>query len=119
MKKISAAIFLTILLCLNGCIQSRDNTDTDLLPEEGTTLIRIECRNEKYVILQTIQLLKAARLADLDFNKAGAMDDRVEARFRSLTKDKEQQLKQLIEQMDGVIHVEIIKDRMPTKNPFI
>jgi len=119
MKKIQLIVFLIILLCLNGCLPPNNNVNNNVQQSQSTTLIRIEFANGKYVSQQVIQILRSARAADIEINKIGIMDDRMEARFRTLTKDKAQSLKQQLEQIEGVIYVEIIKDGMPTKNPFL
>jgi hypothetical protein len=122
MKKISVALFFAAQLCLYSCLTAKTGLNENTLPGKSTTLIRIEFKDGQYVIQQIVLLLRSLRLDNLDLYKSYLVDDRVEARFCSLTKEKEQRLKQQLEQVAGVLYVDIVKNgipSMPTASPFL
>jgi hypothetical protein len=122
MKKITIALFFALQLCLYSCLPAKVVFNKNIPPDEDTTFIRIEYKDGQYVAQQIIQVLRTSGLADLNLYKSYLVADQVEARFRTLTKDKEQRLKRQLEQIVGVLYIDVVKEdipNMPTASPLL
>jgi len=118
MKKLHHLLLLTLITFLAGCVTYSPGMYKSTEPGEGTTLIKVEYRDEKTVGQEIIQILKSTRIADQDVHKNGSSVN-IEARYRSLTAEQAEYMKQQLKQLTGVLDVEIVKDGMPTRNSLL
>src|SRR5215471_14871782 len=86
--------------------------------QDKIALITVDCINEPSVKESVRQLLKLERVSDWTYNKnADGATQQIEARYTEITDMMAAEIKRRLIMTGGVLNVDIVRDRIPPKNP--
>ena len=95
-----------------------DNIDLTLNTQDKIALITVDCVNEPSVKEYVRQLLKLERVSDWTYTRsADGATQQIEARYTEITDMMALEIKRRLMMAGGVLNVDIIRDRIPPKNP--
>jgi hypothetical protein len=109
MKLLSSVIIIFLLATGIHCTPFRE-----MRSENAEIFIKLECRNDKQLLLNVKQILKSAMAADLDVREDYSVVY-VQARYLSLSIVKVDEIKQRLADLPGVFDIEVKKDGVPVK----
>jgi hypothetical protein len=112
MKTIVSLFIVFAILC--GC-----ETVMPLSHAEESSLIWIECKNETTVRLTVTQLLRSIRAKDIEVGEDGFVTN-IQAAFGNtdFPRGKLEEIKDKLEEMNGVLHVEIRENHSIIRQSF-
>jgi len=110
-----------IISALLTILISCGTTTPDLYDQptlDRVVVIRVEYRYTRSLEMTIWQIMKLARVSDWDSTTDNTGLAKLEARYAEITPAKALEIQERLNELGGVLFVELIKDHRPLKNIF-